>query len=280
MFFDQRGDPTTKFWGTLAGVILGSVVFLIVFPFTTVQVGESAVVLRNGKIDRVLEPGIHFRTPLIEHVVKLDVTNQLEQVDATAASKDLQNVTAKIAVNYQIQPEHAKEVYSSYRDEIQSRVISPSVQEAVKAATAKYTAEELVTKRELVRGDIIQNLKEKLSPSFVSVSNVSIVNLEFSASFNAAIEAKVTAAQNALTAENKLKQVQFEADQRVATAEGEAKAIRLQGDAANSSNYLKLKEIEVALARVRQWDGKACQSNCWGSATGPVPIMQVGGQNN
>jgi len=253
------------------------VVFLIIIafasmPFTIISTGDVGIVFRLGQIDRVIEPGPNFITPFIESVREVDVTTQLTEVEAQAASKDLQTVSAKIAVNYQLDSNHVTEIYTQYRDAVAERLIAPSVQEAVKAATAKYTAEELVTKREAVRSDIIENLKGKVSNSFVTVTNVSITNLDFSAQFNTAIEAKVKAEQEALTAKNTLSKVQYEADQRVAQAEAEAKAIRLQGDAANSQNYIRLKELEVRLELAKKWNGNLPQ-NIYAGA--PIPFIDV-----
>ncbi len=122
----------------------------------------------------------------------------------------------------------------------------------MKANTAKYTAEQLITKREDVRAGIIALLTDKMKPFGVTVDAVNITNFDFSPQFNTAIEAKVTAEQNALAAKNKLDQVQYEAQQRVAQADGEAKAIAIQAQAINSqggASYVQLKAIE-------KWDGK------------------------
>lgn len=271
-YTNQYGEWNTRFYITVGSVVLGIMLFFALLPFTVVSVGERTIILRNGAINRVLAEGFHFVTPLIESTKTLDVTTRLDTVEAQAASKDLQTVTAMIAVNYQLDESKITEIYTQYRGEVESRVIAPAVQEAVKAATAKYTAEELITKRELVRADIVTNLKEKVTAAHIFVANVSITDLDFSPQFNAAIEAKVQAEQDALTQKNLLEKVKYEAEQQVAKAQAEATSIRLQGDAANSQNYIRLKELEVALARANKWNG-VLPVNVYGSA--PIPFLDV-----
>ena len=171
---------------------------------------------------------------------------------AEAASKDLQNVAAVIALNYNLMPDKVNVLWKEIGSQYKERIIDPAIQEAVKAVTAKYTAEELVTKRSEVRDLIKTTLRERLVKEYVLVSEVSIVNFDFSQSFNQAIESKVTAEQNALAAKNKLEQVKFEKDQRIAQAQGEAEAIRIQAQAITQQggeNYVNLKAVE-------KWDGK------------------------
>ena len=152
--------------------------------------------------------------------------------------------------------------------EYRERIIDPALQEAVKSATALYTAEELITKRPEVKDTIKTLLVERLSQEYILVDEFSIVNFDFSPSFNQAIEAKVTAEQNALASKNKLEQVKYEAEQRIATAKGEAEAIRIQADAIQSqggAEYVNLKAIE-------KWNG-VLPSYMMGNGT--VPFVTI-----
>ncbi len=225
---------------------------LILGSFVIVEAGERGVVLTLGKVsDKVLTEGLHLKLPLIQKVEKLDVKTQKEQVDASAASKDLQTVTAKVALNYHLDASNVNHLWQSIGSEYKSRIIDPAIQEAVKAVTAKYTAEELITLRAQVKEDAKLVLRERLTPEFIAVDELSIVDFDFSQSFNDAIEAKVTAEQNALAAKNKLEQVKYEAEQRVTTAKGEAEAIRIQAQAIQQQGgaaYVNLKAVE-------KWNG-------------------------
>ncbi len=261
---------------------IGAVILFVGFPILfgswfTVSAGEKGIVLRFGSITQVAETGLHFKIPYIESVVKMDTQTQKEQTNAEAASSDLQIVHTNIAVNYSIDPTKIKELYSTIGEDYKSRIIDPAIQEAAKATTAKYTAEQLITKRPEVQEGIRSSLVARLSPQFIQVGAVSIINFDFSPSFNAAIEAKVTAEQNALAAKNKLDQVKFEAEQKVATAEAEAKSISLQSAAANNEKYVALKALEVQLELAHRWNGVSCQNNCYGAGlTSPLPLVQVG----
>lgn len=269
---ELENQKMIKFFKWTGGSILALILIGVFMPFTIVGAGERSVVLKFGAVDRVLDPGIHWVTPLMESSQKMDVKTQKEQVSSQAASKDLQTVSTDIALNYNLMPDKVGDLWKSIGSDYKTRIIDPAVQEATKSATAKYTAEELITKRESVRDDIKAALTTRLSNEFIQVSEVSIVNFDFSKSFNDAIEAKVTAEQNALAAKNKLEQVKFEAEQRVATAKAEAEAIKLQSDAANNEKYVSLKRVEVQLEMSKRWNGQL-PVNMYANV--PLPLLDL-----
>lgn len=234
------------------GAAIVVVLALILSPFTIISAGERGVVLNWGAVsDKVLSEGIHWVTPIVQSVKTLDVKIQKEEVDVTAASKDLQTVSAKIALNYHPDPEKVNQLWQKVGKDYKSRVIDPAIQEAIKASTAKYTAEELITKRQEVKDQVKQILSERLAREYLVVDEVSIVNFDFSGSFNQAIEAKVTAEQSALAAKNKLEQVKFEAEQRIAQAQAEAEAIKIQASAITSQGG----QSYVDLQAISKWNG-------------------------
>jgi len=260
------------FYKVIIGGLLGLIVLGFITPFTIIGVGEKGIVTNFGSVSRTLDSGIHWLTPFSESVAKIDVQTQKEETETQAASADLQTVSTKLAINYNVDPAHVVELYTSIGTDYQSRIIDPAIQEAVKAATANYTAEQLITKRPEVTQSILDALKSKLSVNHIIVTSVSITNFDFSPQFNAAIEAKVTAEQNALAAKNKLDQVKYEADQTVASAKAQAESIRLQSDAANNDKYVNLKKIEVQLEMAKKWDGKL-PVNMYAGA--PLPLLNV-----
>lgn len=236
--------------GVLVVVLL--ILLAILNPFVVVSAGERGIVLTWGAVsDKVLEEGIHWRTPIVQSVKVIDVKVQKEQVAASAASKDLQSVVSEIALNYHLAPESVNKLWQNVGSDYKERVIDPAIQEAIKSATAQFTAEELITKRQEARELTKVALAERLAKEYIIVDDLSIVNFSFSASFNDAIEAKVTAEQNALASKNKLEQVKFEAEQRVTTAKAEAEAIRIQAQAITQqggAEYVNLKAVE-------KWNG-------------------------
>lgn len=151
------------FW--LIGIILVLFVLSKGLPWYTVNPGEVALITRLGKLqENYYTEGLNFKIPLIDKVVRINIQTQKVEATANAASKDLQNISATIAVNGNIEAGSVKQIYRELGDAslVDQKIISPSIQESVKAATAKYTAEELITKRTLVSQEIKTSLVEKL----------------------------------------------------------------------------------------------------------------------
>lgn len=236
-------------------IAVGVVILLILLalnPFVIIEAGERGVVLNWGAVsETVLEEGMHWRTPFAQQIEKIDVTIQKDEATATASSHDLQQVSSTVAINFHIDPSNVNMVYQNLRHDYIERVIDPAIQEFVKKTTSKYTAEELITKRQEVKEDLRTAIAENLATHHIIVNDLFITNFKFSQSFDNAIEAKVTAEQRALEAKNKLEQVKFEAEQRVAQAEADAEAIRIQAQAVTQQggkDYVQLQAIE-------KWNG-------------------------
>jgi len=250
-FIKDNGDSNTK--NVIKTITLGVllIILLLNFPLGTVGAGERGIRLRFGAVDgNPVEEGLYFRVPFIEAVKKMDVKVQKYEVGADAASADLQTVSSKVALNFHLLPEQVSSIYKNIGIDYQNRIIVPAVQESVKAATAKYTAEELITKREQVREDIKNILRTKLTTSGLIVDEFNIVNFDFSESFNEAIEAKVTAEQNALASKNKLEQTKYEAQQEIEQAKGKAQALQIEGNAITSNPQV------VELRAIEKWNGQ------------------------
>lgn len=267
---DSDGEEKTYF--LLSKIILHSIIALILLvvifgSFGTIGAGKRGVLLQFGAVQKkIFGEGLYMKVPLIQHVIKMDVRTQKEQIDSAAASKDLQTVTSIIALNYNVKPEMVADIYQKVGGDYKSRIIDPAIQETVKSITALYTAEELITKRELVREDIKILLKVKLEPIGIVVSELNIVNFDFSKVFNEAIEAKVTAEQQALAAKNKLEQVKFEAQQAIEAAKGKANAIQIEGDALKSSPQV------TELRWIEKWNGQT--PVYWGGANPLIGLPQ------
>lgn len=237
------------------------VAIVVVFgSFGTIGAGERGVLLQFGAVkDKVFDEGLYFKIPIIQSVVKMDVRIQKDEVAASASSKDLQIVTSKIALNYHLDPRSVNKIWQEIGKNYNVRIIAPSIQEAVKAVTAKFTAEELITKREEVKEKIKANLADRLLESAIVVDEFNIIDFYFSDAFNNAIEAKVTAEQLKLKAERDLERIKIEKDQKITEAEGKAQAIRIEAQALNSNPKV------VELRWIEKWDGKVPEY--WGSAS-------------
>lgn len=246
------------------------VLFFVLNPFVIIGAGERGVVLNFGAVQpRVLDEGLHFRVPIMQRIVKVDVRVFKAQTDAEAASKDLQDTHSTIALNYHILPEKSNWVYQNIGREYKDRIIDPAVQEVVKAVTARYTAVELITQREKVRAEIKEMLRQRLLSYNIVVDDFSIVNFKFSQQFTQAIEAKQTAEQLALKAQRDLERIKIEAEQKVAQAKAEAEALRLQKENV-TPQLVRLRQIEASLRAIEKWDGHMPRVT-----SGAVPFIDV-----
>ncbi len=246
------------------------VLILLVVAFGswgTVKAGHRGILLRNGAVTGEIKgEGLFFKTPWIDRVIEMSVQTQKEEVATDAASKDLQTVTVHIALNLSVETDKVAWIYQTFGVGYEQVIVDPALKESAKAVIAQFTAEELITKREVVREDIAKLLRTKLDPAGIKTAAINIVNFDFSKTFNQAIEAKVTAEQNALAAKNKLAQIEFEAQQQVAAANGKAKAITIESQALQSNpQILQLRALE-------KWDGKMPQV----MGTNALPFVNVG----
>ena len=260
--------------------IFAAILVLVVLGFsstTRVETGHIGIVTNFGAAtDKLLQPGLNFKIPFVEGVESFSIQTQKKEADAAAASRDLQAVNAKIAVNYHLDPTKVQEVFKTIGREYQSTVIDPQVQEAFKATTAEYTAEELITKREEVKSKARTRLLERLKRYNIIVDDFTIIDFDFaSQEFKNVIEAKQVAAQEVLKAEQE-KQLQAvrnaqavakaDADKTVAItqAQGQAEAQKLQQQSL-SDLYIQNKAID-------KWDGKLPQ---FSGGNTPLPFIQV-----
>ena len=255
-------------------LIIGAILVFFVFlnPWVQIGAGERGIVLNFGAVqENVLGEGLHFRIPIVQKVVPMDVKVQKATTDAAAASSDLQDVSSTVAINYHIVPDKAHIVYQSIGIHFKERIIDPAVQEVVKAVTAKYTAEELITKRPAVSDAMKVTLTERLMLHNISVDAFSIVGFSFSKIFMEAIESKQTAEQLALKAKRDLDRIKIEAEQKVTAAKAEAESLRLQR-ANISSELIELRKVEANLKAIDKWNGILPQV----TGGGAVPFIGVG----
>jgi regulator of protease activity HflC (stomatin/prohibitin superfamily) len=267
----SRRTQKTIVWAAIA--VLG----LIVLWGSTgrVSAGERGVLLRFGAVTgTIFEEGLYFKIPFADQVALMSTQIQKYTAPATSSSKDLQVVSTEVTLNYQLEPGQAGEIYRTLRQDYENRVIQPYIQEAVKSITANYNAEELITRRPAVKDALQELVAERLAPLGMGVVQLSITDFQFSEAFQQAIEAKVTAVQQALEAENALRRVEFEAQQRITQATAEAKGLELQ-KAQITPDLIRLRQIEVQRTAVDKWNGVMPTVVTSG---GPVPMLNVFGQ--
>lgn len=241
----------------LGAVVIIILALLTIFfgPVYTVDAGERAVLLTWGDISSgAIGPGLHFKMPFAQSVVTFNVQTQKYETGASAASKDLQVVDSNIAVIYHLQPESVPTIYAELGYNYGDKVIQPQVQEVLKAVTAKFSADQLITNRSAVAFQVQSMLRERLQVYGIFVESTAITNFNFSKSFNDAIEAKVTAQQQKQKAEMDLQRISVEGEQKVVSAKAEAEALRVQREAI-TPELLELRKVEVQKQAVDKWDG-------------------------
>jgi len=278
------GQGQVKHGKIITHVVLSVVVVVLLFSsFGTIKAGEVGVKTTLGAVSGILEPGFYLKAPFLQKVNRINVKtltvnydrngNEGDSRDSSelaGASSDLQDVGIAVVVNYHIDANKAQEIFTQYKstENFELNVIEPIIRETVKTTSGEYTAEELVTKRADYSDKVNMRLKDKFSEKNAVLERFSVTNFQFSPAFTQAIEAKVTAVQNAEAAKNKLVQVQFEAQQQVERAKAEAETIRIQAQAITQQggkDYVQLKALE-------KWDGKLPTQMIPGSA---VPFLDL-----
>jgi regulator of protease activity HflC (stomatin/prohibitin superfamily) len=242
------------------------ITFLAINALAIVPAGSRGVLTTMGKpSDEVFGEGVHLIVPLVQDLHLMDVRIGKNEGEGDAASKDLQQVRAKVVVNYHLDPAAAARAFKDIgqsTDELVARILDPARPEAVKSVTAQFTAEELITKRTQVRDQIADLLRQKITRHGLILDEFAIINFSFSPSFTAAIEAKVNAEQEKLKAERDLMRIRVEAEQKVTSAKAEAESLRLQRQ--------EVTQDVLALRSIEKWDGHLPQVT-----GGSIPMIDI-----
>lgn len=221
--------------------------------FTIVGAGHTGVVVTLGKVnENVLQEGIHAKVPFVQDVVKIDNRIQKLEVNTEAFSKDLQSVNTVLAINYRVDTAKSYSIYKNIGADYENVLVVPAVNEVLKAITATYTAEQSVTNRALISEGLIEGLNNKLNNIGLYVTDVNIINFDFSDAFITAIEEKQVAQQQLLKAET-------EKQTAITNAEAQAEAVKIkaQGDAeANKLLNDSLTEKVIENKKIEKWNGE------------------------
>ncbi|TWT46445.1 prohibitin family protein [Botrimarina hoheduenensis] len=243
-----------------------------------VESGTVGVVRHFGAVqDLLVQPGLQFKVPVMTDIVAMDTRVKKVVAEATASSKDLQIVTSKIALNYRIDATKANLIFEKLGPQYPETIVEPALQESIKATTSKYTAEELITRRAEVAQEMEDDLIARLLSKDLIPTDLSIIDFEFSAEFNQAIEQKQVAQQAALRARNDLDKVRIEAEQAQAEAEGKAQAelarARAEAEAQQMLRATLTPEV-LQLRFIERWDGRLPVYS-GGEGTMPMPMMPL-----
>ncbi|MFF2912458.1 prohibitin family protein [Paenibacillus sp. NPDC057934] len=274
-------NPKTKQFhpGKLIGGIVAVLVVAVLGTnaYASVEYGHVGLYKTFGKLnDNTLAPGIHFKIPFIQTVIQVNTQVTKSETDTSASSKDLQPVSTHVAVNYSVNKASVFHLMNNIGGNYDTVIINPAIQEIVKEVTAKYPAEDLITRRDVVSGEVSDQLKTRLAKYDLVVNDINIVNFKFSDAFNQSIEAKQVAQQQALKAENDLRRIEIEAKQKVAQAQAEAESLRLKKQEV-TPELVQLKQIEVQEKALDKWNGVL--PTVTGGATPFVDVQSLTQQN-
>lgn len=252
-----------------APLILVSFGFLLMsMSWVTVDAGNVGVAKLFGNPYEQLSPGGHFIHPLAT-VTPIAVQRRIKAVSEDAASHDLQIVHTEVTVAYHVDPQYAISVLVDLNDDAEIRVLNPTILESIKAVTALYDVQELISQRAKVRDAIDQIITQKIALKHLIAEQVAITDFKFSKLYEDAIEAKVTAEQNSEKATNDLKRIKIEAQQQIEQSKGEAEALRAQKEQI-TPELLQLRTVEMMKDK---WDGHLPENYYGGTA--PLPMMEV-----
>lgn len=212
--------------------VLAALIILLICTkfFVIVEAGDRGVLMRFGQVqDRILNEGIHFVIPLRDTVEKLSVRVQSQEISAEASTRDLQDVYSDVALNWHILPEETNLIFQQVGNQqaIVQKIINPAVEEILKAVMARYTAEEIITRRGEVKRNVDESLIDRLSTYHLAIDDISLVHVHFSDRFRSAVEAKQIAEQEAKRAGFVAQKAINEAEAKVNLARGEAEAQQL-----------------------------------------------------
>ena len=240
------------------------VIFIVLSSLVIVPSGNTGVVITMGKVsERGLSEGLHFKAPVVQNVVNISNKIQKTEVEANSTSNDLQSISSSVAVNFHITADSSPAIYRNIGETYSDTILQPAIQEAVKSVTAQYSAEELITKRSAVGNEIADLLSQKVGDYGIIIDKFNIVNFDFSAEFNEAIEQKQVAEQNKLRAQTEKQQKIIEAEaaasEKTIAAKAEADATKIKSEAEAKANKIINASLNGNLLKYRQiekWDGK------------------------
>jgi regulator of protease activity HflC (stomatin/prohibitin superfamily) len=253
-----------------AKIVLLAIIVLVIIGVVAsssvkiVDAGNRGILTHWNAVDLTsapLDEGIHFVIPFQDDVIQMEVRTLKYDTSTRSASQDLQTVQTTVTVNYHPDTEKVHFLYKEIGLSYENRVIQPAIDETVKQVSANYNAEELITKRPLVKADIENAIRDRLNQFYIETEVISITDFEFSPLFAKAIESKVEAEQKAQKAENDLIRIEVEARQleaqavglaaaNIAEANGEAEAISIINDALSSNPFY------LEWLKTQAWDGK------------------------
>lgn len=234
--------------------IVFAVVFFGMMAFFVVSPGEVAIKTRMGKVVDSYEEGVHFKMPVFEAITKFSIQIQRADIKTEAFSRDLQTMKAELVVNHRIQKTTVVSIFRNLGPNYVDRVVDPAVQEIFKSIASNYSAEKIIAERNAIVQEVNMVAKERLTKNEIIVTDISLVNLDFTDQFLKAVEDKQIAEQQAKMSEKLVVKAKRDAEQVIAKAQGEAEALRMQ-KASITKELVDLRKVDAQLKAIEKWNG-------------------------
>lgn len=246
----------------IVGLIIVCILCAGLMSCRIVDTGYVGIHTRLGKAIGVKDAGLNFVVPFIDDLKKMEIREQTIQNTYSVSSKDMQTITMALNVQFSI-GEDPLSIYEKFGLQYNERLIHPRISESLNAVSARYTIEEFITKRNDMAKELLNEVLDDVSPYKVSVSSCSIIEHDFSDEFDRAIESKLVASQNALTAQNNLERVKYEAEAEIVKAKGIADANKLMQQS--------LTPLLIQRMAIEKWNGQL--PNVTGD--GSIPMINL-----
>ena len=272
--------------------LLVAIVLILVSCFASVPTGYTGILTTFGRVeDETMEAGFHFKAPW-QKIVKMNNQEQRAEFTLEAFSADIQQVNVRGSINYNIDKSTAMTLYREVGTGYAKTLITPRLNENVKAVFSRYDAEDLISKRDILSSEILEMMKENMEGYGINILSVSIEDVDFTDAFTNAVEAKQVATQNKLKAQTEQEQATMEAkaaaerkqieaaaqaEIKKIQADAEAYQIKVQSDAeaeANKKIAESLSDQLIEYAYVNNWNGELPTTMMGDSDV--IPVMQIG----
>lgn len=254
---------------TNLSIVLFLAAIVILSSYFIVEPGRVAVKTRLGAVVGSYGEGLHFKLPVLEDIVRFSIQIQRADIKTQAFSKDLQTVNSYLVVNHRIQQDTVESVYRNLGKDYVKDIVDPMVQERFKSIVAKYSADAIITNRSMLVDELNKIVKATLFEKQIIVTDISIVDLDFSSQFLKAVEDKQVAEQQAKMSEKLVEKAKKDAEQQIAKARAEAESLRMQREAV-TSNLIELRKVEAQLKAIEKWNGVLPYYN-----GGAMPFIQL-----
>lgn len=241
----QKGRKVVKY-----GLIAITALILIFASTYYIAPGYRGTLTVLGAVSQAsYNNGIGLKPPFISTMHKTDVRTKKIQGKAVTYTKDIQTAELTYVLTYNVNPESVYIIYQHIGPDYESKIVTPIISDALKDIVGRWDAQDLVGNRDKARQQILSMLNKKLNKHFFQNVSFLIVNLDYSDNFEDAIEKKVIADQRAQEAVNNTKRIKEEANQRLISADADAKAMAIKAEALEKNKSL------VDYEAVQKWDG-------------------------